>query len=118
MSVALRNRGVEVIEVVAYTTLEAPASSRPLLERALAERPVASVLLASPSAVRGIVELAGEDLHAVVLALPTICIGPTTATAARDAGLTVLGQAERQDDRAVAELAAELLARETTGAST
>lgn len=107
----LRERQAEVVEVPAYSTREAPGSSRTALEEALAGGPVDAVLFASPSAVRGLIALAGTDLDVAVRALPAICIGSTTATAVRDAGLALLGEVETQDADALAELAAELLSR-------
>jgi uroporphyrinogen-III synthase len=105
----LRARGAEVDEVIAYRTLEAPAPSRELLAQSMAGRAPDAVIFASPSAVRGLLTLAGAELHQRVLALPAICIGPTTATAAREAGFTILGRPSAQDAAALAELTAELL---------
>ncbi|HUG47639.1 MAG TPA: hydroxymethylbilane synthase [Candidatus Limnocylindria bacterium] len=112
----LRARGATVEEVVCYRTVEAPPDSRMLLRRALAGGPLAAVLFASPSAVRGLLALAGDEQRTDVLAVPAICIGPTTAAAARDAGFTLLGRAGRQDSEALASLAAQLLARPPAGA--
>jgi len=75
----------------------------------LASDPPAAVLFASPSAVRGLLALAGESDRAAVLAVPAICIGPTTAAAARDSGFTLLGRAATQDADELARLTAELL---------
>jgi hydroxymethylbilane synthase len=105
----LAQRGARVEQVIAYTTHEAPADSRTLLADALAAGPVAAVLLASPSAVRGLITLAGSDLHATVIGMPAIAIGPTTAAAAREAGLNLLGEAATQQDAALAQLTARLL---------
>lgn len=105
----LRDRGADVVEVIAYSTREAPQSSRPLLERALAGGPVAAVIFASPSAVRGLLALARDDLRPAVLGLWSVAIGPTTAAAVREAGFRLLGVAEMQDAGAVAELTAGML---------
>jgi hydroxymethylbilane synthase len=113
----LRERGATVVDVVAYESREAPAESRALLERTMAGGPVAAVIFASPSAVRGLLSLAGPDLREVVLGLPAIAIGPTTAAAARDAGFALLGEAETQDAAALAELTAELVGRLPEGVS-
>lgn len=106
---ALRRRGLCVDEVTAYTTREAPAASRPLFKAAIVGGPVAAVLFASPSAVRGLLGLAGTEHHAQVLAMPAIAIGPTTAAAVRDAGFTVLDVAETHDAQALAELTVGVL---------
>jgi uroporphyrinogen-III synthase len=105
----LRERGAETVDVIAYTTVDAPGTSRPLLERALAGRGPAAILFASPSAVHGLLALAGDDLRQSVLAIPAVAIGPTTAAAVRDAGFALIGQAETQDASALAELTAELV---------
>jgi hydroxymethylbilane synthase len=112
----LRERGAEVHDVTGYVTHEAPAASRRLLEEAFAAGPVDGVLFASPSAVRGLLALAGVELHATVLALPAIAIGPTTAAAVRDAGLLLLGESETQDAVSLAELTARLIDRTVAGA--
>lgn len=102
----LRERGAEVTEAVAYETREAPASSRDLLSNAITAGPLAGVILASPSAVRGILALAGTEYGATVLAATAVCIGPSTADAAREAGFGTVVQAEHQSASAVARLAA------------
>jgi hydroxymethylbilane synthase len=102
-------RGAQVVPVTVYRTREAPEASRPALAEALADGPLDGVVLASPSAVRGILALAGDERDAVA-ALPAICVGPRTAAAAREAGFNVAGEASSQDATSLAELAAELLA--------
>ena len=59
---ALLARGVQITDVVAYTTTEGPPSSGALLAAAL-ERAPQAVILGSASAVRGIVALAGMTPH-------------------------------------------------------
>jgi hydroxymethylbilane synthase len=105
----LRERQAEVVEVLAYATREAPAASRKALEEALARGDVDAVLFASPSAVRGLLALAGADLEVRVRDLPAICIGPTTAAAVRHAGLPLLAEVNTQGAGALAELVAELV---------
>jgi hydroxymethylbilane synthase len=100
----LRTRGADVHEVVAYETREAPPDSRPLLAAALSDGGIDAVTLASPSAVRGLLALAGDERRAALLALPAICIGPTSASAARRAGFTVLATSAEQDADSLAEL--------------
>ena len=105
---ALRRRGAEVDDVVAYRTIEAPPESRPLLVDAIAG-PVDAVILASPSAVRGLLSLADADLGDRVRALPAICIGATTAAAAEEAGFTVVGRSATPAAADLAALTAEVL---------
>jgi len=112
----LRQRGAVVDEVVAYHTVEAPPDSVGLLEAALeASEPIAAVVYASPSQVRGLLALAGERHGATIRALPAMCIGPTTAAAARASGLTVVGEAPMQNAVALAELTAELIGQSSGG---
>jgi uroporphyrinogen-III synthase len=79
--------GVAVLQVAVYRTVPAPAVRN---KRDLAADGVEIVLLASPSAVTGLLRL---------VVLPTsariITIGPTTSTAATAAGLVVAGEAKR-----------------------
>jgi uroporphyrinogen-III synthase len=83
---ALRAAGVEHARVPVYRTAAAPPSEPRL---ALA---VDAVFLASPSAVRGLVNQAvlPEDARVV-------CIGPTTRAAAEAAGLRVDAEASARD---------------------
>lgn len=107
---ALRARGATVREVVVYETVEAPATSRPLLAQALDEGSLGAIMLASPSAVRGLLALASADEAAAFLALPAVCVGPVTAAAARAAGFGKVVEAPGANAEALAEAAAELLA--------
>ena len=106
----LVERGAEVRSVVAYSTHEAPASSVPLLDAALAGGPPAVVVLASPSAVRGLLTLAGEEGRSRLLALPALCIGRTTGSAAREHGFARVIESERAEIDTLATTAAELVA--------
>ncbi|HLY12816.1 MAG TPA: hydroxymethylbilane synthase [Candidatus Limnocylindrales bacterium] len=97
----LRHRGAPVDDVIAYRTIEAPASSRTALEEALDAGAFAAVVFSSGSTVRGLVQLAaalGVDLRSI----PAICIGPATADAARAAGFTVLAVALTPEPDALA----------------
>ncbi len=87
---ALRDAGVAVDEAVAYHTvaLTPPASA----VRAIRDG-VDAILFCSPSAVRRFAEL-GVDTGGAVVA----CIGPTTATAAKAAGMKVDRVAEEADN--------------------
>jgi uroporphyrinogen-III synthase len=66
------------------------------------------VILASPSAVRGLLTLATPDLRQRLLGLPALCIGPLTAAAAREHGFVRVSEATEQDAGTLADLAAEL----------
>jgi hydroxymethylbilane synthase len=114
---ALRRRGATVRELTVYRTLEAPPASHQLLEAALATGELSAVIFASPSAVRGTLALAAAGRQADLLRVPAICIGPTTAAAAREAGFTVAAEAAAQDSDALAELVAEAILRQPTGAN-
>jgi hydroxymethylbilane synthase len=117
----LRERGAEVRDVVAYRTLEAPASSRRLLAAALRDSPLDAVLFASGSAVRGLLSLAaaldadasssaGSTDHVRrARALPAICIGAETEREARGCGFSILGTADHQTPEALASLTRRLL---------
>jgi hydroxymethylbilane synthase len=106
----LRARGASVRAVVAYRTREAPAASARLLADALAEGPMDAVLLASGSAARGILALAGGRASEVAT-LPAICLGPETAAEARRLGFRVIGSAPVQSAASLADLSAVLVSR-------
>jgi uroporphyrinogen-III synthase len=106
---ALRARGAEVDDLVAYRTREAPEASRALLRRALADGPIDAVVFTSGSTVRGLVALArvaGFD----VASIPSVCIGPETAQAADDAGFAVMAVSSTPDAAALASATARALA--------
>ncbi|UCG37781.1 MAG: uroporphyrinogen-III synthase [bacterium] len=80
----LRERGAAVDEVVLYRTITPPTGGSDLGD--LLDRGVVDVVVyASPSAVRGALEMAGGPER--IGRIPALCIGPTTAQAAREAGL-------------------------------
>lgn len=81
-------RGATVEEVVAYRTVEGPASSRDALQAAL-HAPLAGIAFTSGSTVRGLVRLASTVDRRRARALPAFCIGPVTATTARARGFEV-----------------------------
>ena len=105
----LRDRDASVCEIVAYRTVEGPDTSRQALRDALTDDPIAAVLFASGSAVRGLLRLAAPDFGQAVLAIPAICIGPGSAESAAAAGFRVLGAASSQHADALAARTAELL---------
>ena len=85
----LETRGLaRVVRLAVYRTIPAP----PVPEAQREELDVDVVLLASPSAVRGLVAGARLPARARI-----ITIGPSTTAAAREAGLTVAGEAVTRD---------------------
>lgn len=92
----LAQLGAQVEDVVAYRTLTGPDASRRALLRALDDRDVEAIMFASGSAVRGIVELAGEEAGRA-RALRAITIGPKTSGVARELGFEVAAEARNQD---------------------
>jgi hydroxymethylbilane synthase len=109
LAVALRARGAEVDDVVAYRTREAPDGSRILLRRAMSDGPIAAVTFTSGSTVRGLVAL-GRDETIDVISMPCVCIGPETADEAHAAGFRILAISATPDSAALAEATARSLA--------
>lgn len=89
----LRAAGWDVDVVPAYTTLPVPALTG---EDAARLTTADALVLASPSAVRALRGLAPD-----LVAPAVVCLGPTTAAAARSAGLVVTAVAERATPDAV-----------------
>ena len=87
----LRERGATVVEIVAYETVEAPASSTEALRSVLDEPDLAAVVFASGSAVRGFLALGGRTT------IPAITIGPRTSAAAQAAGFVVAAESSSPD---------------------
>jgi uroporphyrinogen III methyltransferase/synthase len=85
---ALLERGALVEEVVAYRTVEGPATSRDRVRAALTQ-PLDGVTFTSGSTVRGLHALLSPAEALRATALPAYCIGPVTAGVARNAGFTV-----------------------------
>jgi hydroxymethylbilane synthase len=111
LALALRARGAEVDDVIAYRTREAPETSRALLRSATADGPIAAVAFTSGSTVRGLMSLANAE-GIDVRAFPAVCIGPETAGEARTAGFRILAVAPTPDATALAAAAATALARQ------
>lgn len=106
----LRDRGAVVDEVAAYHTVEAPEGARRPLRALFADGGVDAIVFASGSAARGLLALLGPVERRVALATPACCIGPTTATAAREAGFARVAEAADQSSAALAELVALIIA--------
>jgi hydroxymethylbilane synthase len=111
LAVALRARGADVDDVIAYRTREAPESSRALLRRATADGPIAAVVFTSGSTVRGLLSL-GQAESIDVRSFPAVCIGPETADEARTAGFRILAVSPTPDSAAHAGATATALARQ------
>jgi uroporphyrinogen-III synthase/uroporphyrinogen III methyltransferase/synthase len=109
LAVALRARGVEVDDVVAYRTREAPESSRRLLREATAGGSISAVVFTSGSTVRGLVAL-GQHESIDVVSIPCVCIGPGTAGEAQAAGFQILAVSPTPDSAALAAATARALA--------
>jgi uroporphyrinogen-III synthase len=109
LAVSLRARGLEVDDVIAYRTLEGPASSRILLRGAISEGPIAAVTFTSGSTVRGFIALAEAESFDF-RSVPCVCIGHETADQASAAGLRILAVAVTPDSYALATATAGALA--------
>lgn len=79
----LEGRGAEVDEVILYRTVT-PGGGVEELDRYFAGGRPDVILFASPSAVYGVLKMGGEGKG--ILDVPAVCIGPTTAGAAEEAG--------------------------------
>lgn len=110
---ALRGRGASVDEIVAYRTAPAPAGSRPTLLAALNEGPVDAIVCTSPSSVHGLVALAPADRLRSLQETIMVCIGPTTASAAREAGFTAVAEAPAPRPSELAATVADALGLES-----
>jgi len=108
LGLALRARGADVDDVVAYRTREAPEESRELLRRAVADGPIDAVNFTSGSTVSGLVAL-GRAESIDVRTIPCVCIGPETAAEARAAGFRVLAVSPTPDSASLAAATARFL---------
>jgi hydroxymethylbilane synthase len=109
LTIALRARGADVREVVAYWTSEAPPASGPRLVDSLDGGPVDVLVLTSRSTVRGLLALADEGTRPGILATPVVAAGSQTASAARDAGFRLVLVAPAPDALALAAFTAHAL---------
>lgn len=90
----LGERGALVDEAVAYRTIPRTEPAPEVAEQ-LKSGQIDAVLLASPSAARGLVAACGRTFHARTR---VVAIGPTTAAAAAELGLTVSAVAREPTD--------------------
>jgi uroporphyrinogen-III synthase len=115
---ALRAAGAVVDDLVAYRTLEAPPESIELLERALSDPDLGAIVVASGSAVRGLVRLAeliGPDAVERVRRTPLVSIGPATSGAACASGLSLAVESDQTSPDALAAAVLDVL-RTVSGA--
>lgn len=108
---ALVRRGAIVDEVIAYRTVEAPPASRDPLQAAL-HADLGAIAFASTSAVRGLLRLAPPVDRARARSVPTFCIGPVTADAARALGFDVAAVAPEHTATGLADAIARHFAKE------
>jgi len=80
----LRQRGARVDEVILYRTVFSGENAKLFLDLLNGDR-LDAILFASPSAIEGILWMAGGSAR--IRDIPAICIGPTTARAAMKSGL-------------------------------
>lgn len=109
---ALVAAGARVEEVVAYRTIEGPATSRDPLRVAL-QQDLAGVTFTSSSTVRGLLRLASPTDRQRARSIPGLCIGPVTAATARRAGFDVEVVAREHTASALAGAIAEHFERGT-----
>ena len=86
----LRARGALVEVVTAYRTVETAPEAGAVVIAALREGSIDALTFTSPSTVRGFVALLADlDLDALARRPAVVCIGPVTAAAAQECGLSV-----------------------------
>ena len=113
---ALRARGAQVTEVVAYRTVGPRAVDPDLLERTR-RAGVDAIVFASPSAVHAFARLIGEsDLPALSARVPFVAIGPTTAAAIRSSGASARIEAEESSASGIAKALIEHFAHRSAPA--
>jgi uroporphyrinogen-III synthase len=103
LGVRLRSRGAAVDEVVAYRTVEAPAQSAGAARAAFRDG-LDGLVFTSGSTVRGLLALLDGPGRSAAVALPAFCIGPSTASVARDAGFITIHEAATPGPEALADL--------------
>ncbi len=84
----LAGLGVEVVDVVAYRT-EPDGNGAGVVRAGLVAGRVDAITFTSPSTVRSCLQVLGQDAHQLLLPVVVACIGPVTARAAREQGLSV-----------------------------
>ena len=113
LATALRGCGAQVEEVAIYRTCtEEPARAAPLLEALERGETPQAITFASPSAVKGFLELCGEPGRGLLDSggVKIISIGATTSEEIRARGLEVSAQAARPGTECIVEALAGALA--------
>jgi hydroxymethylbilane synthase len=105
----LRSRGATVDEVVAYRTIEAPPESVRSARAAFRDG-LDGLVFTSGSSVRGLLALLDAPGRNAALEMPAFCIGPSTASVARDAGFVAVHEVSAPEPEALAELVRAYLA--------
>ncbi len=80
----LRARGIIVQTVPIYTTVPVPLTVAQ--KKSLVDGRISHLYFKSPSGVNGLLKLLPKKERAIALTIPALCIGKTTAHAARSAG--------------------------------
>ena len=106
----LSQLGVRVDAPVCYRTRSVDPTQLAEAARLLREGAIAAVTFASPSAVRGLVDGLGSEAESWLQRPAIVCIGETTAEAARLVGLHVDGVADRTSLASLVEAVARALA--------
>jgi uroporphyrinogen III methyltransferase/synthase len=103
LSLALRDAGVRVTEIVAYRTMMPEARDEQLAEQ-IRHAEVDVIVFASPSAVRNFAVIVGADhVKKISKRVQFAAIGRTTAKALRDARLPVAIEAEESSAKGLAD---------------
>jgi len=105
----LRAAGAVVDDVIAYRTIEAPATSRGPLAAAFAAGPIDALAFTSGSCVRGLLALLPAGLAPAARSIPAVCIGSSTADAARTAGFLRVVSSPMQRADALADAIASVV---------
>jgi uroporphyrinogen III methyltransferase/synthase len=92
----LRKAGAEVVELTAYRTLAAADTGGPDVYRMLLDRRIDAVTFTSASTVRNFVNMLGSEQAVDLLRTTTVAtIGPVTAEAAQQLGITTTVMPDR-----------------------
>lgn len=106
--------GADVVAATCYRTVAAPAAAVAPLGEALLDGTIDAVTFASPSAVKSVVAALGPRAE-LLGRCPLAAIGPTTAAALREVGLTVAVTPEVANAGALADAIARHLGPKAKG---
>jgi uroporphyrinogen III methyltransferase/synthase len=110
----LRDAGFDVLAIDVYRTLPEPNVDSRVLDQ-VRRGEVDVLTFASPSSVRNLIDLLGQECVALST-IPTVCAGPITGQAAREAGLLVSAVSDRPDAAAMSAAVAAWWLRSGGGA--